>query len=173
MGRPARVYGPGCHGYGLGPRYRHPSTTRARARVVRVFFARIDFESPQRFSKWWITFRLPCPLLSMLSRVSSVFSSWRLQNRTVFHVFSSTAAGHLSSRRLLGLRKTSHQVSHWVGQAGSGMLLNWYVFSFSHSSFFASSSFAAKSLHSHSTLPADGHPPPFPSRAFQAPPIQP
>jgi hypothetical protein len=37
VGQPARVYGPGCCGHGLGPRYRRPSTTRARARVVRVF----------------------------------------------------------------------------------------------------------------------------------------
>jgi hypothetical protein len=37
VGQPARVYGPGGHGHGLGPRYRRPSTTRARARAVRVF----------------------------------------------------------------------------------------------------------------------------------------
>jgi hypothetical protein len=36
-GGPARVYSPGGRGHGLGPRYRRPSTTCARARAVRVF----------------------------------------------------------------------------------------------------------------------------------------
>src|SRR6266851_8208099 len=74
-------------------------------RVYGFFFTHI--ESPQRFSKWWIAFRLPCPLSSTLSCISSVFPSWRLQNCAVFHVFSS-AIGHLSSWRLLRLRKTLH-----------------------------------------------------------------
>jgi hypothetical protein len=81
-------------------------------KLYRFFFAHIDnFESLQRFPKWWIAFRLPCPLSLMLSHVSSAFSSWRLQNRAIFHIFSSTT-DHLTSQQFLG----PCEMSHWVGQ---------------------------------------------------------
>src|SRR5216683_7244747 len=78
-------------------------------------------------------------------------SSRRLQNRAVFHVFSS-AADRCSSRRLLGQPRD-------VGLGGSGC---WYVFSISlvFLKFLLTSSFAAQSPHS--PLLADGHGHPFP-----------
>ena len=122
--------------------------------VYGFFFTCI--ESLLCFPKWWIAFRLPCPSLSTLSRVSSAFSSRQLQNHVVFHVFSS-AVGHLSSRQLLGLHKPSCS----VGQASSGVLLHhWYVFSFLILFFFANFLFAAQSMPS--ALLANGHSPPLP-----------
>src|SRR6266851_9983594 len=109
------VYSPGCHSHSLGLRYRCPSTTHAYAWVVWVFFAHIDFESPQCFPKWWITFRLPCPSLSMLSHISLAFSSQQLQNHAFFHISSSATTNHLASQQLLGLCETSRQVLCWVG----------------------------------------------------------
>jgi hypothetical protein len=138
----------------ISPPEHHPCPRLGLLGVYRFFFARI--ESPLRFPKWWIAFRLPCPSSSTLSRVSSAFPSQRLQNRVVFHVFSS-AVSHLSSQQLLGLRETSRS----VGQARSGVLLHrWYVFSFLICFFFANFLFAAQLTPS--TLLANRHGPPLP-----------
>lgn len=111
-GSPHRFTGPGGHVHGLGPRYRHPSTTRARAD---------NFESPPRFSK-----------SVEIATSSSTLSSWRLRNRaSFFHIFSSTA-GHLFSWRLLGPCETSR----WLGQPGSGVLLHRWLSFLIFSSFF-------------------------------------
>ena len=145
------MYGPGGRGHGLGLRYRRPSTTCARASGCPGFFACMgNFESPHSVSNWWITFRLPF-VINVFSRISSAFSSWRLQNCAVFHIFSSTA-NHLSSQRLLGPCETSR----WVGQTGGGVLLHcWYVFSFSFLFLLTSRNLLQPSHHTLPSLPTD------------------
>jgi hypothetical protein len=120
-------------------------------RVVQVFsHVRVILNLRTTSRNGWIAFRLPL-VVNAFGCVSSTFSSWRLQNRTVFHVLSS-AANHPFLRRLL----RPHEMLHWVYQAGSGVPLHRYtagmMFSLFLFSFWLTSSFAAKPLHS---LPTD------------------
>jgi hypothetical protein len=105
---------------------------------------------------------LPLPLpfvINTFSCVSSAFSSWRLQNHAIFHVFSSTA-GHISSRWLLG----PHETSCWVRQARSGVVC-FLIFSF----FFVFADFLFCSQVTRLHPPCQQTWPPSPLRAHQAP----
>ncbi len=75
------------------------------------------------FQNGWIAFRLP-PIVNAFGCMLSTFSSWWLQNCTVFHILSS-AANHPFSQQLLRLC----EMSHWTAT----LLHRWYdVFSFSY-----------------------------------------
>ena len=144
------MYSLGGHRHGLGPRYCCLSTTCAHASGCLGFFTHTgNFESPHRFLKWWIAFRLPF-VVNAFSHVSSAFSLRRLQNRAVFH-FSHpppTAVPH-------GDFWDNCETLGRVGQV-AGMFSHFLICFF----FLLTSSFAAQSPRS--PLLADGHGPPFP-----------
>jgi hypothetical protein len=157
VGWPARVYGLGGRGYGLRPRYRRPSTTRARAPGCPGFFARMgNFESPHHFPKRVDHFQIAPHCQCLRPRFSLFFN---LFSGVFFTVTSESCrlSCFLVCHRPPFLTATSGKTAR--RRVGGYFSLSFF--------FLLTSSFAARSPHFYP--PHRRTRPPFPSRTYQAP----